>query len=174
MKNKCRFWLAAVGMMAMLPSGALAAGGTLAAHLNGFEEVPPIASRGTGFFTGTLSADESRIDWRLVWDNRLNDVAEAHIHFAQPGVNGGVLIFLCSNLGNAPAGTPACPGPFGADFTGHSTAADVVTAPGQALNAGQLTRVVRAIRLGKAYVNVHSAKFPSGEIRGQIEFTPTP
>ncbi len=53
---------------------------------------------------------------------------QAHVHFGQMSVNGGVSFFLCSNLGNGPAGTQVCPvGP--AELTGVITA-DQVVGPG--------------------------------------------
>jgi hypothetical protein len=52
--------------------------------------------------------------------------------------------------------------------TGTISASDVLAIPGQGLAAGDLASMVRAIRAGFAYVNVHTTNFPSGEIRGQI------
>jgi len=89
-------------------------------------------------------------------------------------VNGGVSFFLCSNLGNGPVGTQACPvGP--AELTGVITAEQVVgpgaappAPPGQGIEPGALAEIVAAIRNGTAYANVHSSKWPGGEIRGQL------
>ena len=39
----------------------------------------------------------------------------------------------------------------------------------QGIAAGEFDELVRAIRAGVTYANVHSEKFPGGEIRGQIE-----
>ena len=36
------------------------------------------------------------------------------------------------------------------------------------LALGDFDALVRAIRTGEAYANMHTATFPSGEIRGQI------
>ena len=85
----------------------------------------------------------------------------AHIHLAQKGVNGPVTVFLCGGP------TPACPSP-GGTVTGTIVAADVLAIPAQGLAAGDLAGLLRAIRAGVTYVNVHSATFPTGEIRGQI------
>jgi hypothetical protein len=51
---------------------------------------------------------------------------------------------------------------------GTIIASDVLAIAAQGLAAGDLAAVVRAIRAGFAYVNVHTTVFPSGEIRGQI------
>jgi hypothetical protein len=104
-------------------------------------------------------------------------VTQAHVHFAQRGVNGGIMVFLCSNLGNGPAGTQACP-PAGtkdnpAVVTGTFDAADIIGgANAQGIAPGEFLKVLRAIRAGSAYANVHSDLFPGGEIRGQLLFLP--
>ena len=49
------------------------------------------------------------------------------------------------------------------------TAANVIAAAApQQLTAGELDEVIAAIRAGVAYVNVHTAVSPGGEIRGQL------
>jgi hypothetical protein len=40
----------------------------------------------------------------------------------------------------------------------------------QGIAAGEFAELVRAIKAGATYVNVHSSLFPTGEIRGQIKF----
>ena len=83
------------------------------------------------------------------------------------------MVFLCTNLGNGPIGTQACPGPSSGTVAGTITAADVVSsASNQGIAAGELTEVLRAIRAGVTYANVHSNLFPGGEIRGQLVFSP--
>ena len=53
--------------------------------------------------------------------------------------------------------------------TGTIHAADVIaTIPDQGIEAGEFNKLVTAILAGKTYVNIHTAKFPGGEIRGQI------
>jgi hypothetical protein len=48
-------------------------------------------------------------------------------------------------------------------------AADVIGPVPQGVNPGEFDKLVQAIEAGKAYVNVHSSRFPNGEIRGQIK-----
>jgi hypothetical protein len=49
------------------------------------------------------------------------------------------------------------------------TAADVVADPTQGVSAGDFAGVLRIIRNGDAYANVHTKNHGTGEIRGQIE-----
>jgi hypothetical protein len=56
---------------------------------------------------------------------------------------------------------------YSARVTGTIVAADVVGPTAQGIDPGDFDSLVRAIRQGATYSNVHTAKFPSGEIRGQ-------
>jgi hypothetical protein len=132
----------------------------LEANLNGFQQVPSVLSNGRGTFTATIK--NGSISYKLTYSGLSSPVTAAHIHFAQRGVNGGVIAFLCGG-GNA----PACP-PNGGTVTGTITAADILAIPTQGLAAGDFAGAVRAIKSGNTYVNVHSTNFPEGEIRGQI------
>ena len=146
---------------------ASAAGRQVRAQLDGFEEVPAVSTTGHGAFRATLSRDGSEIEFELRYADLEGQVAQSHLHLGQRGVNGGIAIFLCSNLGNGPAGTPTCPPPP-AVITGTLTADDVVGPAAQGIAPGELGEVLRALRNGAVYVNVHSDLFPGGEIRGQL------
>lgn len=161
-----------VAVMGLVGSAAASAqvGGTATARLRGFDEVPALSTPGGGRFTATIADDGSSIDYHLNYFNLEGHVLQSHIHFAQRGVSGGITIFLCSNLGNGPVGTQACPQSPG-EIEGTIHAGDVLS-NNQGIGAGELFSVLRAMRAGITYVNVHTDLFPGGEIRGQLSFTP--
>jgi len=138
--------------------------------LNGYEEVPAISSSADGQFRARISNDATSISYELSYSQLEGDVQQAHIHFGQAGANGGISVWLCSNLASppTPAGVQPCPaGP--ATISGIITSANVVgPAPG-GIEPGEFDELVKAIRAGKTYVNVHSTRFPAGEIRSQIQ-----
>lgn len=139
--------------------------------LSGFQEVPAVSTVAEGEFNAKISADETQIDYELSYSDLEGSVTQAHIHFGQKDVNGGISVWLCGNPSatvTPPAGTPACP-PSPATVTGSLTAANVVGPTSQGIAAGEFAELIRAIRAGKTYANVHSTKFPGGEIRSQIE-----
>ncbi len=144
--------------------------GTLTAHLRPTEEVPALSTPGSGEFMATVNADGTEINYALRYSNLQGKVTQSHLHIGQFSVNGGIMIFLCSNLGNGPAGTQACPA--SGTITGLIHAADVIGPTGQGIAPGELNEVILAIRAGVVYANVHSDLFPGGEIRGQVRFSP--
>ena len=150
-----------------------AQGGTAITRLRAFEEVPALSTPGGGFFSATISDDDSSIDYELSYFNIEGNVTQAHLHFAQKSVNGGIVVFLCSNLGNGPFGTQVCP-PGNGTVSGTIRAVDITGAPSQGVAQGELFSVLRGIRGGVVYANVHTNLFPGGEIRGQVLFTPAP
>jgi len=144
-------------------------------RLSGYEEVPSVSTVGGGTFTATISNDGSQIDWQLTYGELEGAVQQSHIHFANSGVNGGITVFLCTNLGNGPAGTQTCPA-SPATISGTILAADVspnipatAAARTQGINTGEIEELIAAMRAGATYVNVHSTLWPGGEVRSQID-----
>ena len=151
------------------------------ATLTGSEEVPVVNTDASGELRGMISRDDSSIDYELTYSGLQGIVTQAHIHVAQPNVNGGIVIWLCGTNGTTeppiapptpgPAGTPTCT-PGSGIFTGTITAANVVAITGanagQQIGNGDFEAVIAAMRAGNAYANVHTNLSPGGEIRGQI------
>jgi hypothetical protein len=130
------------------------------ARLNGWQEVPSISTTGHGSFRVKVESDG--LHYTLRYEDLDADASAAHIHFADVDVNGGIIAFLCGG-----GDKPACPARAG-EVTGVIDAADVIGPAGQGIEAGSLTEAIRALRKGFVYANVHSSKFPGGEIRGQV------
>ena len=165
--------IAVLGALLLVASTASAQEWTpfISLPLSGYNEVPALSTPATGRFLARGSLDGTKIEYLLTYDNLSGSVTQAHIHLGQTGVNGAISLFLCTNLGNGPAGTQACPqtATMAAPVTGIWTAADVTGgAAAQGLAAGEFGEVIAAIIAGKMYVNVHSQTFPGGEIRVQL------
>ncbi len=162
-------FLGAVIALLGVVSFAVAGGGSKnfeGSPLNGYEENPDVSSIGSGEFEARLDKDGESIEYELSYSNVESTVTQAHIHFGKRAVNGGISMFLCSNLGNGPAGTQACP--QSGTITGTLDASDVVGPSAQGILAGEFDEILAAMRAGHAYANVHSTTFPGGEIRAQI------
>jgi len=138
--------------------------------LRGFEEVPAVSTAANGRFRGEVSEDGDSITYTLSYSAIEGDIRQAHIHFGQRSVNGGIVVFLCQTTFNPdPTGlAPTCP--QSGTVTGTLRAANMTgSASAQGIATGEFAELVQAIRTGVTYANVHSTKFPGGEIRGQIK-----
>lgn len=138
------------------------------ARLKGINEVPAISTRASGRFELEIDERTRQGKWKLRYEGLQGAVAQAHIHFGQGGVSGGISVFLCSNLGNGPAGTMSCP-TSPATLEGMFVAGDVIGPGAQGIASGEFDELIRALKQGVTYANVHSDIFPGGEIRGQIK-----
>ncbi len=130
----------ACAALAGAAGAASTAGSPVSAKLNVKAEVPaPKGGKGTGSFSGTLNG--SKLTWKLTWGTLSGPANAAHIHLGKAGKAGNVVVPLC-------AGATCKSGVHG-----------TVT-----LKAA----VLKALKAGGTYVNIHTAKNPAGEIRGQI------
>ena len=164
---------AAVAVVALLGvvAAAVATGGghRIRERLTGYEEQPlALSTPGSGKFEASMSRFGGGFQYRLSYRDLEADVTQAHIHFGAENQVGGISVFLCTNLGNGPAGTQACP-PAPATITGTIEADDVIGPAGQGIAPGEFDEFLDALEAGATYVNVHSTKYPIGEIRAQIE-----
>ena len=132
----------------LVGAGQSVAGATttlsLTARLDAKQEVPkPRAGAGAarGTFAGGLvrSGTGGRLSWRLTFQGLSGRAAASHIHVGKRGKAGAVAVALCGPCRSGTRGTAR-------------------------VNA----RTITALLAGGAYVNVHTARNPAGEIRGQI------
>jgi CHRD domain len=167
LRLKLAIGVAVVGVAATTAAAIAGDRAKLRTSLSGYEEVPAVSTTGGGEFRAAIDRHSDRIQYQITYRAIEGTVTQSHIHFGQEGVNGGISVFLCSNLGNGPAGTQGCP--QSGTVSGTITPEDVVGPAGQGIAAGEFDELVRALRAGVTYANVHSTTWPGGEIRGQIE-----
>lgn len=156
-----RFWILGLLLVVVLvvASGATVAESNFRATLSSGEEVAavPIVSNARGQAVFQLSEDGTELYYKLIVAN-IDNVRASHIHLAQPGVNGGVVVFLAGPF-------PDGGGRFdGVLAEGVITSADLINA----LAGQDLSVLIEHMESGNAYVNVHTTVYPGGEIRGQI------
>lgn len=160
--------VAFVAVASVVATTAVAGGDKgLRTQLTGFQEVPAVSTDASGKFRAKLRTSSEEIKYELSYAGLTGAVQQAHIHVGQRDVNGGISAFLCSNLASAPAGTQPCPA-APATISGTITPAEVIGPVDQGIDPMQFDELVRAIRAGVTYANVHSEAFPGGEIRGQL------
>lgn len=108
------------------------------ATLKGSEEVPAVTTDATGTFNATYNKDTKILTYTVTYTG-ITPTAW-HIHKAAVGVAGPVIFN------------------FGQTFTSPFNAATVAMTTDQEAD----------LMNGNYYVNIHSSKSPSGEIRGQL------
>lgn len=96
-------------------------------------------ARATFTATVTTSGATGKMGWRLTFSGLTGRAAAAHIHTGQRGKAGPVVVPLC-----------------GPCRSGMRRSVELSPA------------VLAALQAGRAYVNVHTARNPAGEVRGQI------
>jgi hypothetical protein len=166
---------AAVAVIAVLGvvAVAVATGGgrKIDERLMGFQEVPAVSTGASGKFSARIGRFGDEIRYELSYSDLEGAVTQAHIHVGQERVNGGISVWLCGNPSptvTPPPGTQLCP-PSPATISGTIEADDVVGPAPQGVDVGELDELLNAIDAGVAYTNVHSARFPGGEIRAQLD-----
>jgi hypothetical protein len=132
------------------------------ADLNGWQETPSISTIGVGTFEARLESP-TLITYTLSYTNLEGGATLfAHIHLGERAIAGGVSVFLCGG-----GDKPPCP-PVSGTVTGEIDPTDVIGPTNQGIEPGSFAELVRALRSGQTYANVHTTRWPAGEIRGQI------
>jgi CHRD domain-containing protein len=171
MKKKPGKIVAALGIAAVTAGLAVAAAHDrhnrfefIRAALLGQHETPSVSTPATGRFRAVIDEDSSVITFTLSYEGLSGPATVSHLHFGERHVAGGVMMWICGG-----GGQPACPADVTtAEITGTITPANVTGPTAQGIAAGEFAKALDAIRDGASYANVHSAKFPAGEIRGQV------
>jgi CHRD domain len=175
LRVKLAIGVAALGAAVITAAAMAGDRGDIKTSLTGFEEVPAISTDADGFFRASLSRSGTELRYVLHYDDlEGGNPTQAHIHFAQKSVNGRIVVWLCGSTNNpGPAGTQACPASPSGTVTGTIMPDDVVApappASDQGIRAGEFDELVRALRAGVAYANVHTPTYAGGEIRGQLD-----
>ena len=127
-----------------LPVNSLATVYTINLALTGQQEVPPNPSTATGILMGTYDDATHVLSFTIMFNGLNAPATAAHFHGpAGPGANAPVRIMLTG----FPVGTS---GTYTNSFP---------------LTAGQESELL----CGLWYVNIHSAVYPSGELRSQVK-----
>jgi CHRD domain len=134
-------------------AGAAGSKNEFTAKLNGPTERPKTTSKATGTATFHISSTGKSISYTLNAKGLTGPVVASHIHFGKPGKAGPVII-------------PICPGACKLPKHGTLTATRFQKDAADKVNT--FAQAIAAIRAGNTYVNIHTAKFPAGEIRGQL------
>jgi len=146
----------------------------LTTTLTGNQEVPPTGSPGIGSALVTVDTVSNLMTVNVSFSGLLSPTIASHIHCcAPPGVNAMVATAV-----------PTFPGfPLGVmtgtylqtfDLTLASTYNPAfITAHGGTV-AGAQAAFIAGLVSGQTYLNIHTAQFPGGEIRGQLQAVPEP
>jgi hypothetical protein len=164
--------VAVIAVLGVVAAAVATGGGrNISERLMGFQEVPAVSTDASGKFDAKIGRFNDEIRFKLSYRDLEGSVTQAHIHLGQERVNGGISVWLCGNPSPTvvpPAGTQMCP-PAPATITGTLEPEDVVGPTGQGIDAGEFDELLDAIDAGVTYANVHSSRFPGGEIRAQLD-----
>ena len=161
--------------------------GRLRIDLSGFNEViGPTLGAGTLFSTGSgrltlkINKQVREVAYELTYAFPdaaatplvgLQFVNQAHLHVGQRHTTGAIYVWLCQSA-DSPApvvNTPICPSPSGT-VSGSITPSMVLPVPAQGFPGDEagFDALLAAMGSGAIYANVHTDRFPAGEIRGQV------
>ncbi|MBS1706272.1 MAG: CHRD domain-containing protein [Armatimonadetes bacterium] len=135
--------------------------GFAAPLINGAQQVPATNSQAYGSGSYNLDSTSMMVTGSVaITGLSSTQVTAMHIHLAPVGVNGPVIFDI---MGNS-AGVVNLSNGFVMAFSAMLTSDSNFTAA-QKLNA---------MVMGDTYINVHTASFPGGEIRGQVDCAMVP
>ncbi|HYA87374.1 MAG TPA: CHRD domain-containing protein [Nitrospirota bacterium] len=127
------------------------------ANLTGKDEVPAAMTKAGGEVTFKLSKDGKEMTYILKLRD-IENVKAAHIHAGKMGEEGAVVVGLF--------GGPKKEGKFNGVLAKGTIIDANLVGPLAGKTIGDLVELLKS---GGAYVNVHTDKYPGGEIRGQVK-----
>ena len=127
------------------------------AKLTGNDQVPSVTTKAKGDAKFKLSSDGKTLSYTLHVKNIENPTA-AHIHRGMKGKSGPPMVNLFTG--------PKKEGKFSGDLSAGTITAKDLSGD---LMGKSLDDLVKLIKSGDTYVNVHTDANPDGEIRGQIK-----
>jgi hypothetical protein len=148
--------LAALLLVAVaLPGSGAARDFDYLAPLSAAQEVGDVDAPGAGG-SASFTVEGNLLHYEVTVRHLTGPAVQAHIHApADRKVNAGVSIWLCGTAASpGPAGTPTC-----------SSTTDGLLVEG---SVTVTTEQLAMLDAGLAYVNVHTALHPAGEVRGQV------
>jgi CHRD domain len=144
------------------------------ANLQAEQEVPAVSSVARGRFRAEI--DDDQIEYEMSFEGLQGTITQSHIHFGQPNVNGGIMVWLCGTGAPGtplagPEGTQTCPqsGTISGTITAENVVAIGGANAGQQIAAGEFAEFLAAVKKELAYANIHTNLSAGGEIRGQIK-----
>lgn len=139
------------------------ASGSFRASLTGSNELPVNLSAGTGDVSMKIDESPASASITLRYSGLTGNATMAHLRLGNRWENGPVIVTICGG-----ASGRTCPAQnLEMTFTFPLTAGAITAIPAQGF-AADVPTLIRAIRAGVVYANVHTAQYPNGEIRGQI------
>jgi len=161
--------VAVLGVLGVVAAAGAGGQRDIRETLTGYEETPlTLSTTGVGEFRARVR--DSAIEYKLSYSGLESNVTQAHIHLGARATTGGISVYLCRTTQTAPEGTPTCDGTTAGTVRGTIEPADVIGPAGQGIaGPAEYNELVRAIRAGATYANVHTVDRPSGEIRAQLE-----
>jgi len=131
------------------------------AKMGGEYNIPTLYTGAYGTLKTEVDPYGKYIYFKLYYENFKTRVRQANIHFSQEFANGGANLFLCGGP------KPACP-EYSGYVEGKLYAKDIIGPAAQGIEPGDIKSVIRAMKKGLTYGNVHTEQYKAGEIRGQL------
>jgi CHRD domain len=133
------------------------------ATMSGASVVPAVTTTSTGSVAFEVVGD-SLLTFALTVTG-MTGLTQAHLHNAATGTTATPLVWLLPVNGTA-AQQPSV------QLTGVIATGDIAPSWVRGTPRLAMDSVKALLRLGRLYVDVHSAAFPNGEIRGQVARVP--